>query len=472
MIFSSNIFIYTFLPLCILFYFTSRRLFKSCMVANVVLLMFSCLFYVFSSGKMFAILILSALISYLAGICINRSRDHSRIICYVAVMAEAIILVYFKYFNFILDNISKMSQLVLKRELNVSCDIILPIGISFFIFQSIAYIFDVYRENVEAQPNFIKFFLYISFFPQLIAGPIVRYDEIYNDIDSRRESWDDVYEGLCRFVIGLSKKVLIADILGASVDKIYSSDISELTMALSWSAAFFYMLEIYFDFSGYSDMAIGMARIFGFHFNENFDRPYKSKSITEFWRKWHISLSSWLRDYIYIPLGGNRKGEARTYINQLIVFFICGLWHGAAWNFVIWGMYNGILLLIEKVIKKRYKYELHSWYGNFFTGILVLLGWVLFRGDNLGQSLDFYKSMFGILKPTSYIYYKYGYYVDMQVIAVAIIGAIIAFAPMDRIESFIKENVILKNFCIIALLVISMIYMSDSSFNAFIYFRF
>ena len=268
----------------------------------------------------------------------------------------------------------------------------------------------------------------------------------------------------------MAKKVLIADVLGKSVDSLFALPSGELTVALSWFAALMYAMEIYFDFSGYSDMAIGMAMVFGFHFHENFLRPYESKNMTEFWRRWHISLSSWLRDYIYIPLGGNRKGIKRTYLNLCIVFLICGIWHGAAWTFVIWGIYHGLLLVIERVLKEKKHFKLSSWYGNIVTFILVLLGWVIFRCESIPECIDFFKAMLGLNVKADYIHYGFSYYVNWQTLIVLALAFIMSVFPVEKIK--IRLPKVIRSIGLVLLLCLSMIYMSGASFNAFIYFKF
>lgn len=334
-----------------------------------------------------------------------------------------------------------------------------------------SYVIDVYLEKVSVQKSLYKLALYISFFPQLIAGPIVRYTEVVDDIDNRKENFNDFYNGICRFIFGLSKKVLIADVLAIPVNQIFALSSSELTVALSWTGAVLFMLQIYFDFSGYSDMAIGMAWIFGFHFNENFIMPYISRNITEFWRRWHISLSSFFRDYVYIPLGGNRKGALRTYFNLGIVFLLCGVWHGASWSFVLWGIYQGVFLIIERVLKNKYQFAMKGIWGNVITLFIVLFGWVLFKCDTISDTVSFYLSMLGLQQLAEHQYYEYSYYINKEIIFVAIVGILLSVVPFNKVKTFLNRSNIKGIVCII-LLTLCMIYMSDASFNAFIYFRF
>ena len=330
---------------------------------------------------------------------------------------------------------------------------------------------DVYKGTTEVQKNPLKLALYISFFPQLIAGPIVRYSEVAQDIDTRRESIDDFYHGFCRFVIGLSKKVLIADILATPVNQIFALPDESLTFALTWTGIILYTLQIYFDFSGYSDMAIGMARIFGFHFNENFILPYCAENITVFWRKWHISLSSFLRDYVYIPLGGSRQGNVKTYRNLAIIFLLCGIWHGAAWTFVVWGIYHGVLLVIERILKNKFNFRMSGILGRCVTLFLVMISWTIFRAESFTELFACLKAMFGFANVEAFQYYKLSYYVTPVVACSAIVGIITSCFEFSKLKEKLEDSA-LKGIVCIALLALCMVWMSDATFNAFIYFKF
>lgn len=470
MLFSSNIFMYFFLPLALLAYYMVKKISNNSREAlNSVLLLFSILFYLYGSGKYILVLLFSILVNYIFGRIIEIKSEKS--ILFFAVLVNVLLLVYFKYFNFIISNVSNAFSVLTNEKYDTTFSIYLPIGISFYTFQGLSYVIDVYKGSVKAQKNPLKLALYICLFPQLIAGPIVRYSDVEHDIDNRRENIDDFYNGICRFILGLSKKVLVADILAIPVDKIFATPIEELSLTICWVGALLYTIEIYYDFSGYSDMAIGMANMFGFHFQENFILPYESKNVTEFWRKWHISLSSFLKDYIYIPLGGNRKGKFKTYRNLFIIFLICGVWHGAAWNFIIWGMYHGILLIVERIMKNKYNFVLKGWYGNILTFILVLIGWVMFKADSLTYMKEYLMVMFGLEGGTAFQFYSLDYYVTPLVLAVSIVGLLLSIFRCDIIR-FFYENKVVKGVVSIVLLLLSMIYMSDASFNAFIYFKF
>lgn len=343
MVFSSNIFLFFFLPIVIFLYSVSSKGFRP-----FLLLLGSLFFYTWAQPKALGILFIVCLINYIAAIWIEKAENYKRYrksILILTCLFDISVLGYYKYLNFFIDNINSFFYTHFPLH-----DLILPAGISFFIFQIISYVADVYFKKNKAQHNLNKFILYISFFPQMIAGPIIRYKDMEKNLDCKNSSFDDIIYGIKRFVIGLGKKVLLANSLANIADSIFNSGFSNIGFGVAWLGAIAYSLQIYFDFSGYSDMAIGLGRIFGFHFPENFNFPYISKSITEFWRRWHISLGSWFRDYVYIPLGGNRKGKLRTYINLGLVFLVTGMWHGANWTFILWGIWHGLFVIVERLI--------------------------------------------------------------------------------------------------------------------------
>lgn len=474
MIFSSNVFIYVFLPAAIVCYFLLRLVPKVYRpLTNTFLLLASIGFYIWGSGRYVLILLTSILVNYILGLLVDatRHRQAAKPIFVLSIVFNVCFLFWFKYMNFALENIKLLSHNLLGKDMNVALNIVLPIGISFYTFQAVSYVIDVYKGEVQVQKNPLKLALYISFFPQLIAGPIVRYSDVADAIDHRRESLDDYYHGFCRFIMGLGKKVLIADILATPVNEIFALPAENLTCAFAWTAVFLYTLEIYFDFSGYSDMAIGMARMFGFHFKENFLLPYTAQNVTVFWRKWHISLSSFLRDYIYIPLGGNRKGIVRTYINLGIIFLICGIWHGAAWTFVLWGIYHGVLLIIERVLKHHRDWAMKGIVGQIVTFFLVMVGWTIFRADSIGQLGIFLRAMSGFGTATGFQYYKLSYYVTPLIATVAVVGLILSAVPFTKLKAYLDKSWI-KGVACILLLAVCMVFMSDASFNSFIYFKF
>jgi len=342
-------------------------------------------------------MLVSIAINYFGGRIIHASRFsfYSRIFFISTVVLNLFILGFFKYGGFVTENINQILHFLQFPQINLN-PIRLPIGISFFTFQALSYIIDVYRQKISPQKNIINLGLYIALFPQLIAGPIVRYQDIANELVERTVTTKGFAEGIQRFLFGLSKKVLLANPLAVIADNIFALPQTELTTQLAWLGTVCYTLQIYYDFSGYSDMAIGLGRMFGFHFLENFNYPYISRSIREFWRRWHISLSTWLRDYVYIPLGGNRLGNVRTHLNLLLIFFLCGLWHGASWNFVIWGLYHGIFIVVERLRAGQLQRTIWFPLQILLTIVIVMIGWVIFRCETLPAAIGYLSAMFGM----------------------------------------------------------------------------
>lgn len=391
MVFSSTVFLFLFLPMVLAVYynpFIKNRGFR-----NIVLLLASLFFYGWGEPVFVFVMLLSILVNWGFGLWLcsvqEKSGDRRRqkgIVALSAVYNLGLMFV-FKYLTFVTENISHLI-----RNDSVVIKIALPIGISFFTFQMMSYVFDIYYGNAKVQKNILYVGLYVSMFPQLIAGPIVRYETVAEEIEHRRENEKDFVEGFIRFVAGLGKKILISNYVGKVADIAFGTQ-GGLSVAMAWLGAVAYTLQIYFDFSGYSDMAIGLGRMFGFHFLENFNHPYVSKSITEFWRRWHITLSTWFRDYVYIPLGGNRVSKGRNIFNIFVVWFLTGVWHGANWTFILWGLLYFLLLLFEKLtgFHKR-----TGWYMHIYTMFFVILGWVLFRADNLRAAAVYLGNMFGI----------------------------------------------------------------------------
>jgi alginate O-acetyltransferase complex protein AlgI len=333
-------------------------------------------------------------------------------------------------------------------------------------------VIDVYRGDAPVQKNFYKVLLYVSFFPQLIAGPIIRYTTIEKNLDLRHSSVDDIYEGFCRFAFGLAKKVIIADTFAKYSATILALDMNEMSTLVAWIGVIYYTLQIFFDFSGYSDMAIGMARMFGFHYPENFLLPYTSYSITEFWKRWHISLSSWFRDYVYIPLGGNRKGQFRTYLNLGIVFLLCGVWHGANVTFLIWGVYYGLLLIIERALKHKWGFMgLQGGAGRIATLFLVVVGWVFFMSDNITFALQYLSRMFFISQRTEFEFFSPAYYMPSNVICIIIVAILLSCFRMKKLRQWFYDSK-LKAIVAILVLIYSAAFLSKSTFNPFIYFQF
>lgn len=396
MLFSSIIFLCLFLPLTLIAYF-----FAGNKLRNIVLLIASLLFYSWGEVGYTLVLLYTILVNWLFGLLLNKTlfmTQISRFVLIFGVAANLLPLLYFKYGNFLVENCNEVLA-ILGQQAIVTNNIYLPIGISFFTFKAISYLVDVYRRDVETQRNPVNFALYISLFPHLLAGPIVRYRDVAKDIVERHISFEDLSQGIYRFVTGLGKKILIANQLGAVADHIFSLPPEGLPAGLLWLGVLTYTLQIYYDFSGYSDMAIGLGRMFGFHFLENFNYPYSALSIQEFWRKWHISLSTWFRDYLYIPLGGNRKGEVRTYLNLILVFSLCGLWHGASWTFLIWGMYHGLFLALERGIIGKLLNSLPFVVRAIYTFFVVMIGWIFFRSETIEYAVSYIKSLVNFGKP-------------------------------------------------------------------------
>lgn len=397
MVFSSVIFLCLFLPIVLGgYYLLPKREAK-----NLWLIAASLLFYAFSGLWYVLLLLFSVFCNYLAGLFVSARKG----VLYVAVAVNLGVLGVFKYLTFLVRTVNQLPGVAIAVP-----SIVLPVGISFFTFQGLSYVIDVYRNERLKSTRFRDVLLYIALFPQLVAGPIVRYEDVADEIKSRRHTLEQLANGLRRFIIGLSKKLMIADVCGSVVTLIYSAKSSALDSRTAWLAAVCYLIQIYFDFSGYSDMAIGLGLCFGFHFKENFNYPYISASIQEFWRRWHISLSTWFREYLYIPLGGNRKGKAKTYRNKLMVFFCTGLWHGANWTFIIWGLWHGFFIVAEDAAKKLFGLGKHGKnrrnpveivLKHLYTLLVVLIGFVIFRADNMGQAFSMIGAMFSGIRASA-----------------------------------------------------------------------
>ena len=465
MLFSSIVFLSIFFPSLVFIYFTVKKSFR-----NYILLIYSLIFYGWGEPRYLSVMLSIILINYLSAILIDRSKN-KKIILICDILLNLSVLVYFKYFNFIIYNINRIRENTFPM-----LNIVMPIGISFFIFQAISYVFDVYRNEVPVQKNIYKLTLYISFFPQLIAGPIVKYHEVQKEIENRNENIDNIYLGLFRFSIGLGKKVLIANVLGEVANKIFTLNLNIIDYKIAWIGIICYSFQLYFDFSGYSDMAIGLGKVFGFHFLENFNYPYISKSITEFWRRWHISLGTWFKEYLYIPLGGNRKSSRRTYINLFIVFLSTGIWHGAKWTFIVWGLWHGIFIIIERIIEiEKYNKKYEIVIRHIYTLLIVIIGWVFFRAENLSYGIAFLKIMFGIHKNLK-IPYDVMYFLDRKIFLTLLIGTIasINFIKLN-IDKYYKSNNLMNiglNIYSIIILILSYMSILSSTYNPFIYFRF
>ncbi|MCB2218258.1 MAG: MBOAT family protein [Desulfobulbaceae bacterium] len=400
MVFSSTIFLFVFLPLVLLSYLVVSRKFR-----NLLLLTASLIFYAWGENIYVLLMLVSIALNYSFGLLIDRAKQRgwsARVPLGCALVANLGLLGFFKYANFLVDNLNTVLVNIDLATVELQT-VHLPIGISFFTFQALSYVVDVYRGHASVQKNPVHVALYISLFPQLIAGPIVRYHDVAEQIVRRMTRFDDFAYGIRRFIIGLGKKVLVANVLGRTADYIFSLPAETIPAGLAWIGAISYTLQIYYDFSGYSDMAIGLGRMFGFRFLENFNYPYAAQSMREFWRRWHISLSSWFRDYLYIPLGGNRHGGLRTHFNLLIVFFLCGLWHGASWTFVVWGLYHGGFLVLERLRPINTVLEaLPRVLRHAYVVLAVVVGWVFFRAETFSYAIGYLQAMVTFITPPFY----------------------------------------------------------------------
>lgn len=462
MVFTSISFIYYFLPLLLICYFVVPKKYR-----NIILLMFSVLFYFYGEPKYILLMLIEVLISYVVGLLIDKYKNKNILI--IGIFIHVLLFGIFKYFNFVIINVNNLFH----SNLNL-LNVVLPIGISFYTFQIISYEIDVYNKKVNVQSNILNYFLYVFLFPQLIAGPIVRYQDVNNEIDNRNVTFEMFARGVRRFIIGLSKKVIIANNLG-ELCNIYLN-LGDKSVLFTWIFAISYMLQIYFDFSGYSDIAIGLGKMLGFNFPENFNYPYMAKSITDFWRRWHMTLSSWFRDYVYIPLGGNKKGVLKQIRNILIVWSLTGLWHGASWNFIVWGLYFGILLILEKFILKKYFNNVPKFIKGIYTLFLVMISFVIFQGDNLSSAFNIIKGLFGLngelFINNVTLYYLRGY---VLFIVLGVIGSTNYVKNLViKISNGKGKKIIniLEPIYLLILLIIVTMYLIDSSYNPFLYFRF
>lgn len=464
MLFSSFIFIFFFLPLTIICYYLVPK-----KTRNFVLLFFSILFYMWGEPIYIFIMLFSTLFDYINGIFLDYFRNKNnnlvvKIILIISIVGNLGILTFFKYSNFLVNNLENILNVNINFPL-----IVMPIGISFYTFQTMSYTIDVYKGIVPVQKNIWKFATYVMLFPQLIAGPIIKYSDIYNDLDKRRESFEMFSSGIKRFIIGLFKKVVLANSIGSVFVTIKSISFDQLSFFTAWIGALAFTFQIYYDFSGYSDMAIGIGKMFGFNFKENFNYPYMAKNITDFWRRWHISLSTWFKEYVYIPLGGNKKHKN---INLMIVWLLTGLWHGASWNFVFWGAYFGILLILEKNINFLKKRKTCNIWAHIFTMILIIIGWVFFFSENLSSSFLYLEKMF-LIKTN--IVDKYSFYLLFNNLVLFIICFILS---TDKLESLLKniknkfDKPFIFNLAYIFLFILSIAFLAGDTYNPFLYFRF
>ena len=465
MIFSTVTFLFYFLPLFLALYFILP--FK-----NLVLLLASLIFYAWGESTYTLILIVSILLNYIFGLLLDRIQNKTnpqKVFLAIGVLLNLALIAYYKYFNFFANDLF---------SIKLNEPVHLPLGISFFTFQAISYLVDVYRKEAKVEKNPINLALYISMFPQLIAGPIVRFKTVAEQIRHRVHSLDNISKGIRIFIIGLAQKALIANTVAITADQIFSLPENSLTTSVAWLGTICYTFQIYFDFAGYSNMAIGLGLIMSFTFPKNFNYPYISQSITEFWRRWHMSLSTWFRDYLYIPLGGNRVSPIRNYINLMLVFLLCGLWHGAAWTFIIWGAYHGFFLMLEKLKLSKLLLSVFEPIRHIYTLFIIMIGWVIFRANDLSHLNVFLKSLFGFGSGVTQIN-TIDLYLSNSLISVLILATIFSLPVIEKLNNFSMTNkrtsllysTNLEIFYYI-IFILSLINVASGSYNPFIYFRF
>lgn len=457
LVFSSLLFLFYFLPITLLLYFISPKQWR-----NTVLLVLSLIFYAWGEPIYIVLILFTSIADYVIGRLIGKyyGTKKAKVLLLFSLIVSVGLLFFFKYVNFLIMNINGFFSLQLP-ELQLA----LPLGISFYTFQTMSYIIDVYRGKVRAQKSFITFAMYVTLFPQLIAGPIVRYDDIEKQLHTRKITLDDFSTGIRIFIIGLAKKVLIANQIGLLWEEIHSQPQTELTVVAAWLGIIAFSFQIYFDFSGYSNMAIGLGRMFGFHFPQNFNYPYTSRSIAEFWRRWHMTLGTWFREYIYIPLGGNRKGKSRTYVNLLIVWMLTGFWHGANWNFLLWGLYFGVLISLERAFLQKRLEQLPRIIQHGYFLFFIAIGWVFFVFEDMSQGWIYLQTMFGFAGQgwihTDVVYLLMN---DLVLLLIACMASI----PRRRLEMPKR----LEAAIMITLLILSVAYLVGAAYNPFLYFRF
>ena len=464
MVFSSMIFLCVFLPVV----FGLHCILPGIRAKNALLIIASLLFYAYGEPVYVLLLIASAFFNYLCASLIDLLPKHKKLVLAVTIIGNLGVLVFYKYAGFLAGTWNSVTGMQIPVP-----EVRMPIGISFFTFQAMSYVVDVYRKVTERQKSFWKVLLYISFFPQLIAGPIVKYHDVEQEIQKRTQTVEGVTLGIRRFIAGLSKKVLLANTLGLAADTLFAADASEVNALLAWVAIISYVLQIYFDFSGYSDMAIGIGWMFGFHFKENFHYPYISKSIKEFWRRWHMSLSGWFREYLYIPLGGNRKGRFRTVVNKMIVFLCTGFWHGASWNFVFWGLYHGLFLLLEEYVPAigREGGRVKSCFQRIYALLAVTVGFVFFRTETMARGVFWLKMMFtGFGTNPAAMSLAVQQLTPLYLTTLA--AAVIACTPVTEVLKKKRGYESVSFLFSLAGLVLCILYLAGGTYNPFIYFRF
>ena len=468
MVFSSIFFLFYFLPITLLIYYIVPRKFK-----NTVLFIASLIFYGWGEPIYITIMIFSTIVDYSHGILIEKyryNRQRAKLILLSSIVINLGLLCFFKYTDFFIQNINML--------LNTNFSYLglpLPIGISFYTFQTMSYTIDIYLDKSPVQKNIISFGTYVALFPQLIAGPIVQYNTIAHQLNNRKENISQFSQGIERFVVGLGKKVLLANNIGMLWDEIQRLPISDMTVFTAWLGIIAFSFQIYFDFSGYSDMAIGLGKIFGFDFLENFNYPYISQSITEFWRRWHISLGSWFRDYVYIPLGGNRVGLLKLFRNITIVWFLTGFWHGASWNFILWGIYFGVIIMLEKGFLLKVLSKVHPIIRHIYALFFILIGWVLFSFENIFRGLEYLKIMLGFerlpLYDQRFLYYFTSYGIVLILLILCSTPILKMVLDLLKKKSERLEGVVFQ-LSLLLIMIFSIAYLVDSTYNPFLYFRF
>jgi alginate O-acetyltransferase complex protein AlgI len=474
LLFASVIFILFFLPIVTIFYWLRRDI----PYRNMMLLVASMIFYFWGETWQIAILLGTVIFNYFMALFIGGEERPTprKVKLLLGVVGNLSILVYFKYSAFFADGLNQFFSLIpMQARLPVVAHH-LPLGISFFVFHAISYLIDTYRRVVKAEPKASTVGLYFFLFPHQIAGPIVRYDLFARQVYARKTDESDLVIGIERFILGLMKKVLIANSVATAADHVFGLAPANLSMPLAWLGVLSYTLQIYYDFSGYSDMAIGLARMFGFHFHENFNYPYRAQSVTDFWRRWHISLSTWFRDYLYIPLGGNRAGPFRTYFNLSLVFLLCGLWHGANWTFVIWGAWHGFLLILERAGLGKF-IEKHRIFGTTWTILTVMLGWVFFRAESVPQALHFIERMVSFKMQSGDSFFHTALLMSDHLMLFGVLMGVLfatghAYVWIKRNSEHAGVRNYGYSFLLILFFILSVSRLADSTFNPFIYFRF
>lgn len=473
MVFSSLLFMFRFLPVVFLLYYVAPRSLR-----NIILFVFSLFFYAWGEPKYVFLMLFSITMDYFVGKAIDRAKTRGNMrkakrCLLVSIIVNLSILGFFKYADFLIGSLNAVTGLAIPL-LNIP----LPIGISFFTFQTMSYTIDVYKGTTKVQKNWIYYGTYVSMFPQLIAGPIVQYKTIAEQMEHRRENTDDFTAGISRFMCGVGKKVLLANNIGLLWDSVAALPIGQVPALTAWLGALAFTFQIYFDFSGYSDMAIGLGKMFGFHFLENFEYPYKAKSITEFWRRWHISLSSWFKEYVYIPLGGNRCSVPKQVRNIAVVWLLTGVWHGASWNYVLWGVYYGILLLMEKFALRRVLSKLPSFVQSVYTLFFVILGWVIFKCEDLSYCLSYLRAMFGgfgagfLNGESLYLLKNYGIMLLILMVGSTMLPKRAADKVLAKIGNVSITGTAVRCLWFAGIFLISVAYLVDATYNPFLYFRF